>query len=136
MSKKNWRPYQPINFDLEREKIVSENQLQAQKITQNPMMDKNLIGTMIEMFSALFVSLGWMLYQAYIFGLAQIGLTNTIIHMAISVFIFLLFVLVGGISLGYGLSSQGKRWGKVLLPVSLILWVVCTYFIGNYFITH
>lgn len=127
MSKKNNRPYHPVNWEKEKERIS-----QNTSFNQNPLGNANLMEVIIQLVVGAVLSLGWFIYQAYQFGFAQASLVKTAWFMVLSTALFLIIVIVGGFSFGYVFSSQGKRWGKLLLPLSLIIWVIITYFINNY----
>ena len=127
MSKKNNRPYHPIDWDKEKEKL-SPNANNG----QNPLADRNLIGAMLQLVFGGGVSLIWFIYQAYQLGFVHASMGTTIGLMALSIFLFVVMVLILGISIGYAFKSQGKSWGGMLLPLSIILWVVLTYGINNF----
>ena len=127
MSKKNNRPYQPIDCDKEKEKL-SPNA----NFGKNPLADTNLIGAMLQVILWGWASLGWFIYQSYQLGLAQASLGTTIGLMTLSTILFVIMVLILGISIGHLMKTQGKAWGTILFPLSIVLWAFLTYNINNF----
>jgi hypothetical protein len=64
--------------------------------------------------------------------LAQASLGTTIGLMTLSTILFVIMVLILGISIGHLMKTQGKAWGTILFPLSIVLWAFLTYTINNF----